>query len=243
MDGNPDNIAAIYPLTEGLQTITSKPAKASVSNEKNANYGIGAIIASKHKNRDSSLRRLTKPSQSAGFPRVNYTQINPRGYKRRQSAIINFVSNGPYTTKNYKIDKLQVLKSAFAKDIDIIYDQDASRLDKIRRILLSPQWNLIVILLIIIDWLIAVCALLTDMFQENSLFEDFAQFFSIGLLSMFILEILLKIFLLPGIFFRSKLELFDAFIVLTSFTFEVILIVKNIDFAGVSSVLTMFRYN
>jgi hypothetical protein len=233
-----------------------------LSNAQNIETGndIGKAIASSPKpvksivtNRspNNNRRNLQKSKQqtaqsNAAYQNVNYSQLKQQPsnvFNRRQSSLIQFINKGPYSTKNFKIDKVQVLKSAFAKDLDIIYDAKASSIDKIRRILLSPQFNLIIILLILLDWIIAVCALLSDLFDDDrkTQFEEFAKFFSIGLLSLFILEVLLKIILLPGIFFRSKLELFDAFIVLTSFAFETVLILKNIEFHGVSSVLTMFR--
>lgn len=232
-----------------------------LSNAQNVETGndIGKAIASNSPksivlSRSPNNNRRSSPSKAkqqtaqsnAAYPNVNYSQVKQQPnnvFNRRQSSLIQFINKGPYSTKNFKIDKVQVLKSAFAKDLDIIYDANASSIDKIRRILLSPQFNLIIILLILLDWIIAVCALLSDLFDDDrkTQFEEFAKFFSIGLLSLFILEVLLKVILLPGIFFRSKLELFDAFIVLTSFAFETILILKNIEFHGVSSVLTMFR--
>lgn len=207
-------------------------------------YSVASSIAKKTAtiSRTSSLKRLTR-QQSFGFPIVPYSQINPHAFTRPYMQSLNeFINNGPYTTKTYKIDKINVIRSAFSKDLDIIYDDNASRMDKIRRILLSPQWNLIIIFLILLDWLVAVCSLLINMYKAESMVEEFAKFFSIGLLSFFILEIILKILLLPGIFFRSKLEIFDTLIVVISFTFEIVLITRKLDFAGVSSILTMFRY-
>lgn len=217
----------------------SKSSPQLKSPNKTPDYSISSTIANK-KRPQTNFKRLTR-QQSTGFPDVPYSQLNPRAFSRRHSAMVEFINNGPYTTKNYKIDKMRVLRSAFAKDVSIIYDENASRLDKIRSILLSQQWNLIIILLIILDWMVAVCALLVDIYEEHTTFEELAKFFSIGLLSFFILEIFLKAVLLPGVFFRSKLELFDMFIVLVSFTFEAIMITKNLDFAGVSSILTMLR--
>lgn len=180
------------------------------------------------------------------FPNYHLNQRSGGNYKQK-TKLENFINHGPFTLKNIKIDKMEAFNLTFSKDLDIIYDESASKIEKIKGILLSPQLNFVIIILIILDWIIAVLELLTDLFKDKpqflNYFEEFAKYFSIGMLSLFIFEIILKILLLPGIFFRSKLELFDAFIVVTSFILEIVLVIKRYDFSGVVSVLTIFRYS
>jgi hypothetical protein len=190
----------------------------------------------------SSFKKLTR-NQTKGFQSYQYSHLIPQNIsdtERQRRELKNFIRNGPYTPNNYKIDKVAVFFSTFPKIVD--ENDTAPRADKIRRILLSPQLNLMIIFLIILDWVIAVIETVIEMFDNKSNFLMGFEFFSLGLLSVFIIEILLKILLIPGVFFRSKLELFDAFIVISSYSLEIMLITKQLEINEIGKVLTIFRY-
>lgn len=63
---------------------------------------------------------------------------------------------------------------------------------------------------------------------------------ALTILSLFIVEIFIKLFVDPRILLK-KLEILDAFIVITSFTINTFIIVRNIHVHSVSSLLTILR--
>ncbi len=143
------------------------------------------------------------------------------------------------------IFKRKFFNMAFTNDLEKLYDTKMNKIEKLRACLLSSQMNLIIIVLILADLLIGVLELLSDLAEERynwlTVFEEFAELISITIISIFLLEILLKIFFLPRIFFRSCLEMFDFLIVTASLILECIFLMKH-DYSGISSILTIFRY-
>ena len=165
----------------------------------------------------------------------------PRASKSLVQSLLSD-DNEPYRKIIYK---RKFLSMAFTNDLDKLYDTKMSKIEKLRHVLLSSQMNLIIILLILADLLIGVLELLSDLAEERykvlELFEDFAELISITIISIFLLEILLKIFFLPKIFFRSCLEMFDFVIVTASLVLECIFLMKK-DYSGIGTILTIFRF-
>lgn len=68
-----------------------------------------------------------------------------------------------------------------------------------------------------------------------------AEGFSLFILSIFLLSILCHFVLLGKVYCRSKLEMFDALIVVFSFSFEIISIVKSATNTGLEFTVIAFR--
>lgn len=147
-------------------------------------------------------------------------------------------------TSENPLDKAKLIRRAFSANLDPIYD--GSILEKIRFLLRSPQLNLIIIFLIILDSIFAVAELIIYFVQEKNrrsalALEEFIEYMSLAVASLFLIEILLKIIFTPKTFFRSKMEIFDALIVVASFILEILFILKKHDFPGIGAILTIFR--
>lgn len=162
-----------------------------------------------------------------------------------RSALMKFLQNVPHQRIIYK---RKIFKQAFSNTLTSIYANQSGGLlafNKLRKILLSPQMNLFIIFLIMVDWLLGVIELTSDLAEEKykafEKAEDVAEYISITILCVFLIEIILKIFLLPKMFFTSVLEIFDAIIVITSFVFECIFLTIK-DYSGIGTILLLFRY-
>lgn len=164
--------------------------------------------------------------------------------ENQESPLRKFLRNGPYNEQTFKIDKTKAFKAAFSHDL--VYDSQSSFVDKLRNFLLCPQLNLIIIVLIIIDWSLAVIEMITDLIEDKSDFILFLEqaiiYLSISILSIFLIEILCKIVLVPKLYLQSKLEIFDALIVFVSFGLELFFLINKHDFHGIASLMTIFRY-
>lgn len=183
----------------------------------------------------------------ASYEQLN--TMNERELRRKNRAILQrFLEHGPYTYENFRTNKMEMFKKAFSHQFNVIYDKNASKLDKLREVLLSPQLNLLIIVLIVIDWNFAVVELITDIIPRSKknpsirALEQTIAYFSLAILGFFLVEVFLKIVLVPKYFFSSKLEVFDAIIVIASFSLEVFFAVNHQEFEGVGSVLTIFRF-
>lgn len=98
--------------------------------------------------------------------------------------------------------------------------------DRLCHLFDSYKFQLIVILLVIFDCLLVISELLIDirvleLQAENSYATKVVHSLSIGILSLFMVEIIVKIFAFRLQFFRRKSEIFDAVVVVTSFTLDV----------------------
>lgn len=147
-------------------------------------------------------------------------------------------------TSENQMDKARLIRHAFSANLDPIYD--GSLLEKIRFLLRSPQLNLIIIFLIVLDCIFAVAELIIYFVQDKHrrsalALEEFIEYLSLAIASLFLIEILFKIIFTPKTFFRSKMEIFDSLIVITSFILEILFILKKHEFPGIGAILTIFR--
>jgi hypothetical protein len=166
--------------------------------------------------------------------------------KRNRAALTRFLDHEDYTYENFKVNKADIFKKAFTQQLTVVYDKNASQVEKLREVLLSPQLNLIIIILIVVDWIFAVIELFTDLISEKTssvlAFEQTVTYLSIAIIAFFLMEVVLKIFVATRYFFSSKLEIFDGLIVIISFCLEIFFAIKKQDFEGVGSILTIFRF-
>ena len=164
------------------------------------------------------------------------TSISKRGYIRE------LLEQLP--TSENPLDKAKLIRRAFSANLDPI--NDGSLLEKIRFLLRSPQLNIIIIFLIILDCIFAVAELIIYFVQHKHrrsalALEEFIEYLSLAVASLFLIEIILKIIFTPRTFFRSKMEIFDGLVVTTSFILEILFILKKHDFPGIGAILTIFR--
>nr|AMK01488.1 proton channel [Nicoletia phytophila] len=95
--------------------------------------------------------------------------------------------------------------------------------ERLRKLLHSHKFQISVITLVIIDCLLVITELLIDleMHEEESLAQHVLHYCSITILSIFIVEIFLKLYAFRQEFFKHRLEVFDAIIVIVSFALDI----------------------
>lgn len=102
--------------------------------------------------------------------------------------------------------------------------------EKLQRILHSHKFQVFIITLVVVDCLLVITELILDVrllehHEEGRKIDETAphvlHYMSIAILSIFIIEISVKVYAFRLEFFRHKLEVFDAFVVFLSFSLDV----------------------
>jgi hypothetical protein len=71
--------------------------------------------------------------------------------------------------------------------------------------------------------------------------EEILKYTSLTILSIFVLEILLKLILMPNIFVKSKWEIPDAIVVLLSFSLNIFLLFKQNEMESIAGLIALLR--
>ena len=97
--------------------------------------------------------------------------------------------------------------------------------DKLTHVLNTNKFQICVVSLVILDCLLIITELLVDLgvfeFSVTSPVPKVLHYISIGIVSLFLIEIALKVFCLRLEFFKTKLEVFDAVIVIVAFALNI----------------------
>jgi hypothetical protein len=102
--------------------------------------------------------------------------------------------------------------------------------EHLKHLLHTNKFQICVILLVILDCIIVIAELLIDlkvfeMGGEGSGHESIAphvlHYISIAILSIFLVELGIKLYAFRLEFFKSKMEVFDAFVVVLSFALDI----------------------
>lgn len=133
-----------------------------------------------------------------------------------------------YEKNDFLNEELTTWKLLFCHGL--VWDPNLTTREKLRFFLRSNLFHLIIIMLVIID-LISVgveLAITSEQKKEdqNNMNSTKAVFkyISLSILSIFMIEIIVKVFVLRKEMLRSKADLFDALVVLVSFGFDLAII-------------------
>ena len=101
--------------------------------------------------------------------------------------------------------------------------------EKLRHILHSKALHLIIIILVLIDSVLVIFELLFDLNvigpeEGEVVIREVFHGFSVGILSMFMIELVLKLWADHRHFIRHKIEVLDAFVVVVSWVVDVALV-------------------
>ncbi|XP_065059479.1 voltage-gated hydrogen channel 1-like [Rhopilema esculentum] len=105
--------------------------------------------------------------------------------------------------------------------------------ERLRKLIHSRNYQIVVITLVLLDAAIAVATLLVDdstkgkASHTKELAEHILHDLSLAILSAFMIEIFVKLFALGLSFFKHKFEVFDACIVIISFSLDVFMLVNK----------------
>lgn len=127
----------------------------------------------------------------------------------------------------HKTQQFSMFK-VFLKNIKkLLFDQNTSAREKIRKILLSNYFHVVIVILVIIDSVCVTIELLIEVENKNhnhelQIAELIFKYIGFIILCIFVLEITLKIIFTFGEFRHSKLEILDAIVVIISFIVEIV---------------------
>ena len=125
-----------------------------------------------------------------------------------------------------RMTKDEILESIFGPALNLA-DANLSWPQKIRKFLTSNYFHIIVVVLVLLDSFCVTIELVIDMeaSKDNKtveVVEKVFKFLGLTILTTFVVEIMLKFAFNRHEFLRSKLELFDAFIVIVSFVVDLV---------------------
>ncbi|XP_054717174.1 voltage-gated hydrogen channel 1-like [Uloborus diversus] len=106
----------------------------------------------------------------------------------------------------------------------------------------SHKFQIAVVALVIIDCLIVITELILEAKHDelhNRMSMHVLHYMSIAILSLFVVEILLKIYAFRTEFFRHKLEVFDAFVVFLSFALDIAVQEEQLMSNGIDLVIIL----
>ena len=97
--------------------------------------------------------------------------------------------------------------------------------ERLCHLLHTNKFQICIVCLVIFDCLLVIAELLIDLriFEtgSHSVIPSILHYMSIGILSIFIVEIFVKLYAFRLDFFRQKLEVFDAIVVFVAFGLDV----------------------
>ncbi|GFS62563.1 voltage-gated hydrogen channel 1 [Nephila pilipes] len=96
--------------------------------------------------------------------------------------------------------------------------------ERLQHMFESHKFQVGVVALVLIDCVVVIAELILEAKHDqlgNGLIPHILHYMSIGILSLFLVEIVVKIFAFGADFFHHKLEVFDAFVIVLSFALDV----------------------
>ena len=97
--------------------------------------------------------------------------------------------------------------------------------DSLCHALHTTKFQIAIVCLVIFDCLLVITELLIDLrifeLQETSMVPTVLHYISVGILGLFLIEIGLKVFGMRLDYFRRKMEVFDALVVLLTFSLSI----------------------
>jgi len=115
--------------------------------------------------------------------------------------------------------------------------------DKVKLVMESNQYHFGVVFFILLDIGCVAAELLIEPEKHHYHFlEKFLKFFGLGILSLFMVELVVKISLFRGAFFHSKFEIFDAIVIVVSFSVDLAFVLNGVSPAlGLITILRLWR--
>jgi hypothetical protein len=223
----------------------------SIKKEKK-NFNNSENVVSWPNVRRQSLRRLSKFSDDDVLAGLTTDEYEKLMFRNRDSIVSKqsvelFIQNFPESDDDYvERDVLQTVYDLFKFNFGI--KRSMSNREKLRLILNSSSFYLVLIVLVIFDIICVLTLILIDMIKNNfhdhniHKIEHIVEIISLFILLIFLLSFLFRLILIPKTIFKRKLEIFDAILVITSFILEILLLAKKDSIYSFEIALITFRY-
>ena len=120
---------------------------------------------------------------------------------------------------------------------------------RLQHVISSNKFQIGIVCLVIFDCLLVITELLMDLHvfkmhhYSSQPVAEILHYMSVGILSLFIIEITLKIYVMRQDFFKHRMEVFDAIIVIVTFALDVALAKEEglLSAIGLLIVLRLWR--
>lgn len=206
--------------------------------------------------KENLLEPRENPPEDNVFHDSTYLDLPNRNksiYKQRQSIISRqsielFLSKFPENETEYADREIfSTVREIMRSNLGIRKDMKCN--EKAKIIIQSHKFHLFYIGLVIIDCVCVIVQMILDIIHKEinhehilHYLEEGAEIFSVVILSLFLLSIILHAFLIPKIYFKSKLEMFDALIVIVSFILDIISIVNRDSVKEIEAAVITLRF-
>ncbi|KAI1882473.1 hypothetical protein AGOR_G00251120 [Albula goreensis] len=115
--------------------------------------------------------------------------------------------------------------------------------DSLRRLFSSDKFQIVVVILVILDAIFVLCELLMDLSiikaDQGRIAPQVFHFLSLALLTFFMVELAGKLFAYRLEFFRHKFEVFDAVVVVVSFVLDIVYVSSEDAFDGMGLLILL----
>lgn len=113
----------------------------------------------------------------------------------------------------------------------------------LRKLFSSHRFQVIIICLVILDALLVLAELILDLKiiqpDKNNYAARVFHYMSIAILTFFMIEIFLKLFVFLWEFFHHKFEILDAIIVVVSFVLDIVLLFREHEFEALGLLILL----
>ncbi|KAL3857188.1 hypothetical protein ACJMK2_011880 [Sinanodonta woodiana] len=144
-----------------------------------------------------------------------------------------------------KVDENKDMTSSVNSDCEEpkIKHEFTSFRERLNFILHNHKFQIVVICVVIVDCLLVVAGLLFDLeiikTSEHNEVPHILHFGSIGILGLFILELIARLYTDRLEFFRHKVEIFDAIVIIVSFVLDLVFINTKGPESGVGLLIVL----
>lgn len=247
-------LETINEVAENEETFSGENDE-SKNKENFPTYGLGIRKQSLRRSSNGDNKLLLKFMDDdilAGLTTDEYERLMSSIKYRNRDSIVSrqsvelFIQNFPETDDDYvEKDVLKTVYDLFKFNIGI--KRNMTTREKLKVILNSPRFYLVLIILVIFDIFCVLALIIIDIIQVDlhnhniHKIEFFVESISLCILSSFLVSFIFRLILIPKTIFKRKLEIFDAILVITSFSLEILLMVKKNSIHSFEIALITFR--
>jgi hypothetical protein len=132
--------------------------------------------------------------------------------------------------------------------VDELKDKNLTFRERMKKILHSNYFHIAVVVLVLLDSIFVTIDLVLDIeagekekSETTQILEEVFKYLGFFIISLFMVEIICKLIFIPRDMLKSKLEIFDAFVVVTSFIIDAISLTQKNVFIAIAGLLTLLR--
>ena len=182
--------------------------------------------------------------RNQSYSQLQLTIVEEEEERNPTTTTITTTNEDDFNDNISKMTRKEYLETIFGPSLHI---NNLTLMQKGKHIMHSSYFHMFIVLLIILDSIfIAVELLLTAENCEGknetlNFVTDIFKYLGLSILSIFMIELLFKIIFLNKDIIKSKLEIFDAIVVVVSFVLELVFLGKK-ELETIGAIISLFRF-